>query len=257
MSALRPSALDGRRALVTGAAAGFGAAIAARLAREGAQVACADVDADAAERSAAMLRADGHDATAIACDVADPASVRRAFDIVARGGPLHVLVNNAGVAQQPRRFAGIDTAELDRILAVNLKGLLHVVGAALPLLRGADGAAIVNLASAAALRPRPGMAWYNASKAAIVSLTQSLALELAADRIRVNAVAPALAATAMMDRILPGAGADDLAALVAAIPLRRLATPDDVASAVLFLACDEASFITGVTLPVDGGRSIA
>jgi len=253
---MRP--LEGRGALVTGAAAGFGAAIAARLAREGARVACVDLDIAGAERTAETLRSDGHDADALGCDVADPSSVRHAFDAVARAGPLHILVNNAGVAQQPRRFASIDAAELDRILAVNLKGLLHVVGAAVPLLRGAGaGAAVVNVSSAAALRPRPGMAWYNASKAAIVSLTQSLALELAADRIRVNAVAPALAATAMMDRILPAAGADDLAALVAAIPLRRLATPDDVASAVLFLASDEASFITGVTLPVDGGRSIA
>jgi 3-oxoacyl-[acyl-carrier protein] reductase len=242
---------------VTGAAAGFGAAIARALAREGASVVCIDRDASGVAALVAELEAAGAKAIAIEADVASAASIRAAIDAGVRAfGGLEVLVNAAGVAPAPARVAATPDEAIERTLAVNLRGVANACAAAEQALARAGGA-IVNVASVAALRPRPGMGWYAASKAAMLSLTQTLALELAPQRIRVNAVAPAASPTAMLDRLLGGATEAKLDLLRASIPLGRLATPEDVAAAVVFLASDEAAFITGAILPVDGGRAIA
>jgi 3-oxoacyl-[acyl-carrier protein] reductase len=203
------------------------------------------------------LLAAGARAVTIVADVASGESTRQAIE---RGiealGSLEIVVNAAGVAPLPARVSNTPEDDIDRVLAVNLRGVSNVCNAAAPALCRRGGA-IVNVASIAALRPRPGVGWYAASKAAVLSLTQTLALELAPFAVRVNAVAPVASPTAMLDRLLGGATEAKLDALRATIPLGRLAAPEDVAHAVAFLASDEAAFITGVVLPVDGGRSIA
>ncbi|MBV9785042.1 MAG: SDR family oxidoreductase [Acidisphaera sp.] len=246
--------LQGKRALVTGAASGFGAGIAQRFAQEGARVACVDLDEPAAAALAATLPGG---AIAIRADVADGEAVRAAVDrMLELTGGLDIVVNNAGVTQRPRRAARVPEAEIDRLFAVNVKSLHHMCVHAVPALREAGGGAIVNIASLAAIRPRPGMAWYNATKAAVISLTQSLAGELARDRIRVNAVAPLLGRTGMVATMFGDDAEGALERLAAEVPLGRLCEPADIAAACLYLASDDARFVTGVVLPVDGGRLV-
>lgn len=248
--------LEGKVAIVTGAASGFGAAMARRFAAEGARVVCADLDADGARAMAAELGGAG---LATACDVASAEDVARlAGTTVDWGGRIDVLVNNAALSQRPRRVANMDAAEVERLFAVNVVSLLHAAVHVVPVMREGGGGAILNMASVTAIRPRPGMTWYNASKAAVISVTQSMAAELAPDRIRVNALAPGVARTAMFDAIF-GTGEKADAAhdrLAATFPLGRLAEPADVAAAAAFLASEDAAFITGVILPVDGGRLV-
>jgi len=249
--------LDGKIAVITGAGAGFGAGIARRFAGEGARVVCADLDGQAAASVAAALRGNAGPALAIQCNVADgPSVAAMVAKVVAELGGFDILVNNAAITQKPARIAKTAEADIDRLLAVNVKSLYHMAVHALPVLRSRGGGVVINIASVAALRPRPGMTWYNATKAAVVNLTQSMAAELAADHIRVNAIAPVAGRTAMFD-VMFGEGVDAASdRLVESIPLGRLCTPDDIASAAVYLASDEAAFVTGVILPVDGGRMV-
>lgn len=247
--------LTGKRALVTGAGAGFGAGIAQRFAQEGARVACLDLNEAAATSLAARLPGN---AFGIAADISDSDAVRVAVrHALDRMGGLDIIVNNAGLTQRPCRAARMPEADIDRLFAVNVKSLYHMAVHAVPVLRAGGGGAIVNIASVTALRPRPGMAWYNASKAAVISLTQSLAGELAPDKIRVNAVAPVLGRTAMATVMFGDKSDAELERLEAGVPLGRLCEPADVAAACLYLASPDAGFVTGVVLPVDGGRLVA
>ena len=243
--------------MITGAGAGFGAGIARRFADEGARVVCADLDGPAASTVAAALRSKAGSALAVQCNVADGASVAAMIaKVVAELGGFDILVNNAAITQKPARIAKTTEADIDRLLAVNVKSLYHMAVHALPVLRSRGGGVVINIASVAALRPRPGMTWYNATKAAVVNLTQSMAAELAPDHIRVNAIAPVAGRTAMFD-VMFGDGVDVASErLVESIPLGRLCTPEDIANAAVYLASDEAAFITGVILPVDGGRLV-
>ena len=246
--------LAGKIAIVTGAGAGFGAGIARRFAAEGARVVCADLDEAAAKSMASSLPGN---ALAIRCDVADGASVAALVaEVVRVAGGFDILVNNAALTQKPARIAKTPERELDRLLAVNVKSLYHMAVHALPVLRQRGGGAVINVASVAAIRPRPGMTWYNATKAAVITVTQSMAAELAADRIRVNAIAPVAGRTAMFDVMFGDKVEEASQRLLDSIPLGRLATPEDIASAAVYLASDEAAFITGVVLPVDGGRLV-
>jgi 3-oxoacyl-[acyl-carrier protein] reductase len=249
--------LEAKIAIITGAGAGFGAGIARRFADEGARVVCADLDGQAASTVAASLRNASGSALAVQCDVADGASVGAMIaKVVSELGGFDILVNNAAITQRPARIAKTAEADIDRLLAVNVKSLYHMAVHALPVLRSRGGGVVINIASVAALRPRPGMSWYNATKAAVVNLTQSMAAELAPDRIRVNAIAPVAGRTAMFD-VMFGEGVDVASErLVESIPLGRLCTPEDIANAAVYLASDEAAFVTGVILPVDGGRMV-
>ena len=248
--------LSGKTAIVTGAASsgGYGAGIAQRFAQEGARVACVDIDGAGAERLAAEI---GGAARGFACDVASGASVAALIAAVeAAFGGFDILVNNAAISQKPSRLARIAEAEVDRLFAINVKSLYHAAVHALPVLRKRGGGVVINIASVTAIRPRPGMAWYNATKAAVISLTHSMAAELAPDRIRVNGIAPAVGRTPMLGQMFPE-GADAAGArLVETIPLGRLCEPADVAAAAVYLASDVAGFVTGAVLPVDGGRLV-
>lgn len=248
--------LQGKVAIVTGAASGFGEAIALRYAEEGASVLCADLDLSGAERVAAAIAADGGRARAVRADVTDAgeADAMTAAAVDAFGG-LDILVNNAGVPQRIAKFQDVDAETVDRIFSVNVKSWLFTTRAALPHLEARGGGSIVNTASIAGLRPRPGAAWYNASKAAACSLTLSMASELGDKNIRVNALCPVASETPLFKEVVGEITQATRDRFLSGIPLGRLATPDDVAGAAVYLASDEAAFLSGVLLPIDGGRA--
>ena len=243
--------LHHRRILITGAAGGIGRASAERCLREGAAVALADIDRDRLARTARSLAAMGP-VFETCFDVTDAASIR---DGVARAtgalGGLDGLVNNAGWIAQ-HRLEELDWSDWDRVHATNLKGPMQVCQAALPALRAADGAAIVNVASGAGLRPIPQSLAYTTAKAGLVMASRALAEELAPDRIRVNTVCPGPVETDMMRSTLDETGSTE--ALRSRNALRRIGAPAEIAPAVAFLLSAEASFITGSTLAVEGGR---
>ncbi|MSP66818.1 MAG: glucose 1-dehydrogenase [Alphaproteobacteria bacterium] len=248
--------LKDKVAIVTGAASGFGEGIAQRFAAEGAAVVIADVDDARGAAVAADLERSGR--RAIFCR----ADVVRAVDMAAmvqaaltRFGRLDILVNNAGLPQRPMPLETVPEEMFDRLYAINVKGVYLGICAALPALRAAGGGSIINMASTAGLSPRPGLSAYNATKGAVITLTRSLALELARDRIRVNCLCPVAGDTPML-RDFTGDDPARRAAMLATVPLGRFSTPQDLASAALWLASDEAAFITGIALPVDGGRTI-
>ena len=248
-------ALQGRVALITGAAAGFGEAIARRFVAEGAKVLVADLDGARAQDVAASL---GSAARAVRCDVSRRADVDAAVTACVEAfGGVDILVNNAGTTHRNQSMLDVDEATFDRVFAVNVKSIFHTTQAVVPLMKARRSGCIVNIGSTAGIRPRPGLTWYNASKGAVNLLSKSMAAELGPDGIRVNAVCPVMSPTALIEQFL---GVPDTpearAKVVAGIPLGRMSTPEDVAEATLYLASDAARFITGVELPVDGGRTI-
>jgi 3-oxoacyl-[acyl-carrier protein] reductase len=244
--------LSSKVALVTGGASGLGAGICRRFALEGAAVIIADRDAD---RGGAVARELG--GTFVDVDVASDAGARRMIaTAVDRFGRLDILVNNAGVPQAPTPVADTTEAEFDRLMAVNAKAIFLAAKHAVPIMRRQGGGVILNTVSVAANRPRPDLSAYNASKGAALVLSRSLAIELAPDRIRVNAICPGPADTPMLATFVGGDSDAHRAAFLSTIPLGRLCTPEDIAAAMVFLASDEASFITGAVLDVDGGRSV-
>jgi 3-oxoacyl-[acyl-carrier protein] reductase len=244
--------LANKIALVTGA--GFGAGIARTFAREGAKVALVDINARAAGEVATAI---GANALALHADVSRRPDVEHAVEAtVAAFGGLDILVNNAGVAHTRGPLAEVSEEEFDRVLAVNLKSVFLFAKAAVPLLRKRGGGVIINIGSTAGIRPRPGLTWYNASKGAVNLMSKSMALELAPDRIRVCALAPTIGDTALLATFMGGDSDELRAKFRASVPLGRLSTAQDVANAALFFASDEAEFLTGTVLEIDGGRSI-
>lgn len=255
---VRDGRLGGKVAVVTGAASGIGRASAERFAAEGARVVVADLDADAAEKAAAAIAENGGEATHVRCDVARADDARAMVEAaVARYGGLDVLFNNAGYSNPPHPVEETTEEEMDRALAVNVKGVFLCSRAAVPALREGGGGSIIVNASIMGVRARPGFTAYAASKAAAIHLARTLALELAGENIRVNCLAPVVTDTPMLDTFVGDRDPEEgRAAFVSTIPLGRLAQPTDVASAALYLASDDAGYITGVVLPVDGGRGI-
>lgn len=246
--------LSGKRCLVTGAAQGFGQGIAETFAREGAQVALLDIQEDKARAAAEAI---GGSAFALGCDVSDAASVAGAVDQAAeRMGGLDIVVNNAGWSHRNQPALEVSEDEFDRVFDVNVKSIYHFTQAAMPRWRAQGGGVMLNIGSTAGIRPRPGLTWYNASKGAVNLLSRSLAVEFAPDRIRVNCIAPVAGDTPLLPTFMGEDTPEKRAAFTASVPLGRLSTARDVANAALYLCSDEADFITGVVLEVDGGRTI-
>lgn len=249
--------LKGKVAIVTGAGSGFGRGIALRFASEGAALLIADIDPKAAESTAQEIRDGGGRAVPICVDVSRDADVGlmigSARDLLGR---LDILVNNAGVTHVNQPLTEVSEADFDRVFAVNVKALFWAARHAVPLLAAQGGGTILNIASTAALRPRPGLTWYNASKGAVVTATKSMAVELAPKRIRVNALCPVAGETPLLASFLGENTQERRAAFRATIPWGRLSLPADVAAAATFLVSDEAEMLTGVALEVDGGRCV-
>ena len=246
--------LSNKIALVTGAGSGFGEGIARTFAREGAKVAVVDINAQAAQHVAAAI---GNGAIAARADVSKRLDVEAAVQATTQAfGGLDILVNNAGVAHTRGPLAEVSEEEFDRVFAVNTKAIFLFARAVVPLLRARGGGVIINIGSTAGIRPRPGLTWYNASKGAVNLMSKSMALELAPDRIRVCALAPTIGETALLPAFMGGDSDDLREKFRASVPLGRLSTPQDVANAALFFASDEAEFLTGIVLEIDGGRSI-
>ncbi|MGA7197199.1 glucose 1-dehydrogenase [Roseiarcus sp.] len=247
--------LKGKTALVTGAGQGFGFGIAEIFAREGARVACLDVKADVAEAAAKRFGDAG--ALAVCADVSKRDEVERAAKTVIEAfGRVDIVVNNAGTTHRNKPLMEVEEAEFDRIFAVNVKSIFLTAQAFVPHMREKGGGVFINVGSTAALRPRPGLTVYNASKGAVHVMTKSMAVELAPDKIRVCALAPVAGETPLLAMFMGEDTPEKRAAFRATVPLGRFSTPHDIGAAALYLASDEAAFLTGVVLEVDGGRCI-
>lgn len=241
--------LNGQTALVTGAGRGLGRCIAETLAAAGAKVACIDVNAESLAETVAAIRATGGTAEPIACDVTQSERVNETVDqVIGLWGGLNILVNNAGVTRD-NVLIRMKDEQWDLVLNINLRGtFLFTRAVARPMMKARQGR-IINLASVSGLMGNPGQVNYSASKAGVIGLTRTVACELASRNITVNAVAPGFIATDMTAKL----GEEVLQEVRKHIPLGRLGDPQDVADAVLFLASDAASFITGHVLTIDGG----
>ncbi len=247
--------LKGLVAVVTGAASGFGRGIAELFAQEGAKVVIADINGAGAE---AVARSIGGNAIAVAVDVTKRASVDAMIaKAVSNFGRLDVLVNNAGVTHKNQSLMTVSEEDFDRIYAVNVKSIYLTTLAAVPHFEKRGGGSIINTASTAGVRPRPGLTWYNGSKGAAITLTKSMAAELAPKNIRVNAINPVIGETGMIEQFMGMPDTpENRAKFVAGIPLGRFSTPLDIANAALFFADPASAFVTGTALEVDGGRCI-
>ena len=250
--------LQGKVAIVTGAGSGFGEGIAKTFAREGARVVVNDINDAGGRRVADEINAGNTGAAVfVRADVTrDPETATMFAAAVDNYGGVDIVVNNAGYTHRNKPVLEVTEDEFDRIYAVNVKAIFWAVRHAVPLFERRGGGVIINTASTAGLRPRPGLTWYNGSKGAAITATKSLAVELAPKKIRVNAICPVAGETAMLGDFMGGDTPENRAKFVASVPLGRLSRPQDIANAALYLASDEAEFITGVALEVDGGRCV-
>jgi 3-oxoacyl-[acyl-carrier protein] reductase len=244
--------LDGKTAIVTGGASGFGAGIVRKFLAEGARVMIADINGDGAAALAKELGAQSQQV-----DVSKDASVAALVDAAyAAFGKLDILVNNAGVSHMPAPLDEISEADFDRVIAVNVKSVYLTAKHVVPRFKAAKSGVILNIASTAAVSPRPRLSWYNASKGWMVTATKSMAVELAPLGIRVNAINPVAGETPLLKTFMGEDTPEIRAKFLSTIPLGRFSTPADMGNAACFLCSDEASMITGVALEVDGGRVI-
>ncbi len=244
--------LEGKVAIITGGAQGFGAGIAQVYAREGAKLVITDINADGAEKMAESLPG----AVSIGGDVSKLGDAKA---IVAKAisafGKLDIIVNNAGTSHLNKPLTEVTEAEFDRVFAVNVKSIYNFAIAGVPAMRE-NGGCFVNIGSTAGIRPRPGLVWYNGTKGALHVISKAMAVELAPEKIRVNVIAPVAGDTPLLATFMGQDTPEIRAKFIGSIPLGRFSTPRDIANAALFLASEEAAFITGTVLEVDGGRCV-
>jgi len=250
--------LSGKVAIITGGGSGFGEGIAKRFAAEGASVVIGDLNMAGAERVAADINKAGQKALPVAADVSQNGQMKALVEkAVEAFGGLDIMVNNAGMPQRNASLLNTDEATFDKLFAVNVKSIYLSAQHAIPEMRKRGGGCFINIASTAGVRPRPGLVWYNGSKGAVITLTKAMAVELAPEQIRVNALNPVAGLTPMLKEFMGGEETPEMKAkFVSTIPIGRFSTPADIANAALYLASDEANFITGVCMEVDGGRCI-
>lgn len=250
--------LKDKTAIVTGAGSGFGAGIAARFAHEGANVMVVDINEPNGRNVVATIEAAGGRAQFIKADVSKVHDVENVLKTTIDAyGSLQVVVNNAATTHRRQPICDVEEQEFDRVFSVNVKSLFLSAKVMVPYFRKVGGGIFVNIASVVALRPAPGLAWYNGTKAAVVAISKSMALDLGPDRIRVNCVNPAVGDTGLLAQFMGEPDTPELRErYLKAIPLGRFTTPEDVAAASLYLASDDADFITGTCIEVDGGRAI-
>jgi 3-oxoacyl-[acyl-carrier protein] reductase len=246
--------LKGKSVIVTGGASGFGAGIVRRFAEEGAKVLVLDLNAEsggkvAKEAGGSFLQADV---------TKGPDWSRAVGEAVAKFGRLDVIVNNAGWTHKRKAYVEVTEAEFDKVYAVNVKSIYLSAIHATPVFRKQGGGALINIASTAGIRPRPGLTVYNSSKGAVITMSKSMAGEFGPDRIRVNCINPVFSPDTALSADFAGGALTDEAkkGFLATIPLGRFSTPLDVANACLYLASDDAAFISGVCIEVDGARSV-
>lgn len=246
--------LAGKTAIITGAASGFGEGMAKRFAEEGAKVVVADLNTRDADRVAGEI---GDAAAAVSADVSRRDDIDAAVDAaMTLSSRVDIMVNNAGFTHRNGDLTQVDEDTFDLIYAVNMKAIYHATLAVAPIMEAQGGGVVINTASTAGLRPRPGLTWYNASKGWTVTATKSMAVELAPKNIRVNCLCPVAGETGMLARFMGEDTPEIREKFKSVIPLGRFSTPLDIANAALWLASDEAEFITGVALEVDGGRCV-
>jgi len=245
---------NGKTALVTGSGGGFGEAICRQLAGEGARIVVADLDSTNGERVAAQIADEGGSARFMAVDVRTSTQVQRACQLaLSEFGRLDIIVNNAGIVHAKQSAADMDEETFQQIMDVNLKSVFLFNKHGAPALAAGGGGVMINVASTASLKPRSGSVIYGVSKAAVVAFTKGLAIELAPHKIRVNTILPVAARTQMLLDFVGDDADEQIAQIAAMIPLNRLGEASDMAVAITFLASDDAAFITGAVLPVDGG----
>ena len=249
--------LQDKVAIVTGGGSGFGEGIAMRFAAEGARLIVNDIDEEGGRRVTDAIRESGGEARFLRGDVGNGSDIERLLAAAdERYGRLDVMVNNAGVSHRNKPLLEIDEADFDRVFATNVKSIYWSARHMVPYFRRQGGGAFINIASTAGVRPRPGLVWYNSTKGAVITASKSLAIELAPDRIRVNCINPVAGDTPLLGTFMGSDTPENRARFIASIPLGRLSTPRDIANAALYLASDEAEFITGICLEVDGGRCV-
>jgi 3-oxoacyl-[acyl-carrier protein] reductase len=246
--------LQGKVALVTGGASGFGAETARRFVQEGAAVVILDLNGN----GAAEVAKEVGNAKGLRGDVTVRKDIDEAVQLATKTfGRLDIVVNNAGWTHRNKPVLEVTEEEFDRVYAINVKSIFHMVRAVVPLLSRQGGGSIINIGSTAGIRPRPGLTWYNASKGAVNLVSKSLAVELAPLKIKVNCVAPVIGETGLLEAFMGTPDTpENREKFIGTIPLGRLSRPADVANACVFLASDEAEFLTGVILTVDGGRTV-
>lgn len=247
--------LENKTAIVTGAASGFGREIAKRFSQEGAKVAIVDINEEGAQAVADDI---GGSAIAVRCDVSVGSDVTSAVEQATQAfGSVDILINNAGWSHTNQPLLDVDEATFRRLYDINVTSIFHMTHAIVPQWRAGKGGVMINVGSTAGIRPRPGLTWYNSSKGAVNLMTKSLAVELAPDKIRVCGLAPVMGATALLETFMGMPDTpENREKFISTIPLGRLCEATDMANAALFLASDEAEFLTGVIMEVDGGRTI-
>ena len=244
--------LDGKIAVITGGGSGFGAGIAESFVGEGAKVVLGDVNLQAAK-----MVADRLDGLAVKGDVSKADDMAALVDAaMAAHGRIDIFINNAGTTHLPQPMEDVEEDEFDHVLMVNTKSVYLSARHVVPVMKRQESGLILNIASTAGVSPRAGLSWYNASKGWMITATKSMAVELAPHGIRVNALNPVAGETPMLKRFLGEDTPEMRAKFLATIPIGRFSTPQDLASAALFLCSDEASMITGIGMEIDGGRCI-